>query len=315
MRTAYGFRKHPYRYQQTLGAAYSTGLSGWIGEYRGDFLRTNSRQRFQVRLRASDAEVVRFHGFGNETVAPEVGEFYRSDQREYLFQPRFRFGLSHVDLWVGPTVKFTTTPGTPGRFLALTRPYGIGDFGEVGLGTSLLWDARNHARAATQGAMAYAEGNYYPAVWDVRTGFGEVHGEAAAFLSPEIALQPTLALRVGGKHIWGTFPFHESAFIGGIGTVRGLRLQRYAGDASAWANAELRLRLFRVNLLVPGDVGIFGLADTGRVFLEGEDSRRWHTGVGGGLWVSFLKRENTFGVAAAHSEGRTRLYFGAGFGF
>jgi hypothetical protein len=315
VRTAHGFRKFPYRYQHTLGAAYATALGGWIGEYTGDVLRTNSRRRFQMRLRASDAEVIRFHGFGNETVAPELGTFYRSDQREYLFQPRFRFGLSHVDLWVGPTLKFTTTPGTPGRFLALTRPYGVGDFGEVGLGASLRWDLRNQPRAATKGAMVYTEGNYYPAVWSVRSGFGEVHGEASTFLSPDVALQPTLALRVGAKRLWGTFPFHESAFVGGIGTVRGLRLQRYAGNASAWGNAELRLRLFGINLLVPGDVGVFGLADTGRVFLEGEDSRRWHTGVGGGLWVSFLRRENTISVAAASSEGRTRLYFGAGFMF
>ena len=314
-RTAFGFRKHPYRYHQTLGIAYSTGLSGWLGEYRGDFLRTNTRRRAQVRLRASDVEVIRFHGFGNETVAPEEGEFYRSDLREYLFQPRFRFGIPHVDVWVGPTVKYTTVPGTPGRFLALTRPYGIGNFGEAGVGGSLLWDRRNHARATTRGVMFAAEGNYYPALWSVKSGFGEIHGEAAGFLSPNMALQPTLAVRVGGKRLWGTYPFHESAFIGGSGTVRGLRLQRYAGDASAWGNAELRLRLFRVNVLVPEDIGIFGLADAGRVFLEGEDSRRWHTGVGGGLWISFLRQENTVSIAAAHSEGRTRLYFGAGFGF
>jgi hypothetical protein len=314
-RTAYGFRKYPYRWEHQVALAYSTGLSGWIGEYRADFVRTNSRKRTELRLRASDAEVIRFHGYGNETLAPEIGEFYRSDQREYLFQPRFRFGLDDVDLWVGPSVKFTTTPGTPGRFLALTRPYGTGDFGEVGVGAQLLWDSRNHARAATRGAMFQVSGNYYPAVWDVRSGFGEVHGEAAAFLSPRTPLRPTLALRAGGKHIWGTFPFHESAFIGGPGTVRGLRLQRYAGDAAAWGNAELRLRLFEVNLLVPEEFGVFGLADAGRVFLDGEQSRRWHTGVGGGVWISFLKRENTISVAAARSEGRTRVYFGAGFGF
>jgi hypothetical protein len=314
-RTALGFRRLPYRYQQTLGVAYSTGLSGWVGEYRGDFLRTNTRRRAQVRLRASDIDVIRFHGFGNETVAPEAGEFYRSDLREYLFQPRFRLGIPKVDVWVGPIAKYTTAPGTPGRFLALTRPYGIGNFGEVGIGSSLLWDGRNHPHAATRGAMFAAEGNYYPALWSVTRGFGEVHGEGSAFLSPNVALKPTLAVRAGGKHIWGTFPFQESAFVGGTGTVRGLRLQRYAGDASAWANAELRLRLFRVNVLVPQDIGVFGLADTGRVFLEGEDSRRWHTGVGGGLWISFLRPENTISVAAAQSEGRTRLYFGAGFGF
>jgi hypothetical protein len=315
VRTAYGFRKYPYRYQHSVGAQYSTTLHGWAGEYRGDFLRTNSRKRMQALLRASDIEVIRFHGFGNETVAPEAGTFYRSGQRQYLFQPRFRFGIEHVDLWIGPSVKFTHTPTDPARFIGQSRPYGVGDFGEVGASASLLWDTRNHARAATRGAMFSGEGNYYPSVWSVQRPFGEVHGEAAAFLSAPIPLQPTLALRIGGKQVWGMYPFHEAAFIGGPWTVRGLRIQRYAADASAWGNAELRLRLFRFNLLVPQDVGVFALADAGRVFLEGEDSRRWHTGVGGGLWISFLRRENTISVAAAQSEGRTRVYLGAGFGF
>jgi hypothetical protein len=315
VRTTYGFRKYPYRDQHSIGAAYSTALGAWAGEYRGDFLRTNSRKRMQVLLRASDMEVIRFHGFGNETPAPEPGTFYRSGQRQYLFQPRLRLGVEHVDLLVGPTVKFTRTPLRPDRFLAVARPYGVGDFGEVGAGASLRWDTRNRARAATRGATVYAEGNYYPSVWSVQSPFGEVHGEAAAFFSAPVVLQPTLALRVGGKQVWGTYPFHEAAFIGGPGNLRGLRIQRYAGDACAWGNAELRLRLFGLKLLVPEEVGVFALTDAGRVFLDGEDSRRWHMGVGGGLWMSFLGRENTVSVAAAHSEGRTRLYVGAGFGF
>ncbi|PYQ48947.1 MAG: hypothetical protein DMF78_19935 [Acidobacteria bacterium] len=81
------------------------------------------------------------------------------------------------------------------------------------------------------------------------------------------------------------------------------------------ANSELRLRVFRVKLLVPEDVGVFALADTGRVWLAGESSRRWHTGVGGGVWMSFLRRENVVSVAVARSEGRTQVYLGAGFGF
>ena len=68
-------------------------------------------------------------------------------------------------------------------FLALSRPYGVADFGQVGVGTSLRWDVRNRPRAATRGAMLYAEGNYYPSVWSAQKQFGEVHGEARAFLT------------------------------------------------------------------------------------------------------------------------------------
>jgi hypothetical protein len=313
--TAYGFRKYPYRSRQSIGATYATGLGAWAAEYQGDFLRTNSRKRTEVLLRASDMELVRFFGYGNETTATRPDDFYLSGQRQYLFQPRFRLGLEHVDWWVGPTAKFTRTELRPDHYLALARPYGVADFGQVGLGTSLRWDTRNGVRASTRGAMLSAEGNYYPAMWTVQSGFGEVHGEASYFLTAPLPLAPTLALRLGGRQVWGTYPVQEAAFIGGTETVRGLAIQRYAGDAAVWGNAELRLRLGEVRLLVPGAIGVFGLVDSGRVFLSGEDSRRWHTGVGGGIWLSFLRRENTLSVAAARTEGQTRVYFGAGFAF
>ena len=218
-------------------------------------------------------------------------------------------------------MKFTHTPLKADHFLTRIRPYGVGDFGATGASAGFRLDTRNHAIATTRGAMLQGEGTYYPAVWTVRSNFGEVHGAAAAFLSPPVALQPTLALLVGGKQVWGNYPFHEAAFLGGPvtalspGNVRGLPIQRYAGDSAVWGNAELRLRLFGVNLLVPEDAGIFALADTGRVYLAGEDSHHWHTGVGGGFWMSFLRRENTVSVAVARSEGSTRVYAGAGFGF
>src|SRR5439155_69667 len=81
--------------------------------------------------------------------------------------------------------------------------------------------------------------------WSVDKGFGEVHGEASTYLSPPLVLDPILALRVGGKRVWGPYPFQESAFLGGLESVRGLRPGRYAGDAAAYANAELHLALFR----------------------------------------------------------------------
>jgi hemolysin activation/secretion protein len=122
---------------------------------------------------------------------------------------------------------------------------------------------------------------------------------------------------VGGKQLWGRYPYHEAAVIGGPDTVRGLRRQRYAGDASAYGNAELRQRLFDFMFLVPIDVSVFGLADGGRVFLDGEDSDRWHHGFGGGIGLTFLRPENTLSIAAARGsdDDKVRLYFQGGFGF
>ena len=130
-----------------------------------------------------------------------------------------------------------------------------------------------------------------------------------------LPLHPTLALRVGGRKVWGPYAWFDAALVGGSRTVRGLREQRYAGDAGVLANAELRVRAGRITLLVPTNVGFLGFADVGRVFLEGESSQRWHSGFGGGVWLWALQPANVVSFTVASAEGRLAVYFTSGFMF
>jgi hemolysin activation/secretion protein len=122
-------------------------------------------------------------------------------------------------------------------------------------------------------------------------------------------------VRVGGKKVWGTYPFYEAAHVGGATTVRGFVEHRFAGDAALYGNVELRLVVTRFFLLLPGELGVFGLGDAGRVYRSGETSDRWHAAAGGGLWFAFLSRANTLSVSGAHSVEGTRVYARAGFAF
>ena len=70
--------------------------------------------------------------------------------------------------------------------------------------------------------------------------------------------------------MWGTFPYYEAAFIGGSDNVRGLREQRFAGDASVYGSAELRVFVTHFFLLFPADFGVLGLSDVGRVYSKGQ---------------------------------------------
>lgn len=316
VRYDFGFRKRPYRSKLALRAGYATGADAFRAEFRGEFWRVNSRVRTELLLRASGIEVVRFFGFGNETprIAPDF--FYRVPQQQYVAAPSvtFPFGGSGA-FTIGPVLKYAHTNLEAGRFISVSQPYGVGSFGEVGGAAGVEWDTRN-GPAATRGVRLLAGGGVYPAVWDVTETFGEVHGEASTYLTPRTgSFGPTLALRAGGKKVWGRYPFFESAFVGGASTVRGLREQRYAGDAALYGNAELRARLGRFFVVLPGEFGVFGLADAGRVFLEGESSDQWHTGVGGGIWFAFLETANTISVAVARGDGRTALYLRAGFAY
>jgi hemolysin activation/secretion protein len=119
----------------------------------------------------------------------------------------------------------------------------------------------------------------------------------------------------------GKYPFHNAATVGGGGffsgqdAVRGFHPNRFIGDSAVWGNADLRLYLSRFFLALPGEWGLFGFGDVGRVWLEGETSDTWHTGWGGGLWIGLLSRSNAIAFTVAQSDERTAYYVRAGFSF
>jgi len=260
--------------------------------------------------------VLRFYGFGNETVDSGSNDFYKVKQQQYLVAPALQFPLSSsANLSLGPVLKFAHTNLESGTFIDVARPYGVRDLGQVGGAADFHVDTRDEPRAARRGFWFGAGGSFYPRALDVTAAFGEAHAEARSYLTAPILLQPTLAVRVAAKKVWGTYPLEEAAYMGGATTVRGFVEHRFAGDAALYGNVELRLSVARFFFLLPGELGFFALGDAGRVYLSGETSERWHAAVGGGVSIAFLNRANTVSVAAAHSVEGTRLYARTGFAF
>ncbi|HEU5170552.1 MAG TPA: BamA/TamA family outer membrane protein [Gemmatimonadales bacterium] len=313
----YGFRKDPYASSWRLSLGYATSAEAGRAVLDGDVRFTNSPMRFLVHARASGADVVRYFGFGNETPFFEPDDFFRVRQQQYELSLGLGWLLTRgLTFDIGPTGRYATTDLDDPTLVAAERPYGSDDFGQVGGRARLAYDSRDFRGAPTRGVYLAVEGTVFPKVWDVETTYGTVTGAASTYLTAPIPLRPTLALRAGGEYVWGDqFPFFDAAHVGGAASVRGLRERRYIGDRAAWGNAELRLSFGRASIVVPTEVGIFGLADAGRVWREGEDSDEWHEAFGGGVWFAFLSRANAINFSLARSEGRTAFYFRAGFGY
>ena len=238
---------------------------------------------------------------------------------------------------MGPTIRYgSNRDPDASTLLNQEQPYGSGDFGEVGATGILALDTRDRAKHPgsvalrnfgypRHGAHVAVRGQVFPKAWDVEETFGSVRGSAAVYLSPASEKTPTLALRAGGQKLFGRYPYFEAAYLGGgLGgfgpaagddPVRGLPRHRYAGDSSLYGSADLRIYVSRFRLILPGTWGILGFADSGRVWLEGEDSNKWHTGYGGGLWFAWLDRANAISATYARSEGRNAFYVHAGFAF
>jgi len=325
-RIGYGFRHIPFATRVQARAGYSTAGETGRFDLSVQLHRSNSRIHAQLDARASGIEVLRFFGFGNETVltGPNDNEYYRVKQIQYSITPTLVVPIStNVEVSSGPTFWYSSTIDQPGRYLeTLPNLYGAGKFGQVGWQAAATVDTRDVPAAASRGVRLDLGASLFPELWDVESTYSELHGAASTYLSAANApLHPTLALRVGGRKVWGRYPFQSAAYIGDASSVRLGRQNRYGGDASVFANSELRVKLSRFFLVLPGDVGLFALGDVGRVYHEGEDSDRWHNAVGGGVWVSFLGPANTLSIALVRSEigtsieRRTSIYMRGGFAF
>ncbi len=314
--TGYGFRRLPYNSHVRVRAGYATSAATFRAELAGEFRGIVPPAIVTLHLRASGIDVLRFYDFGNQTRDTGSTDFHKVKQQQYLLAPALQFGLSSAaSLTLGPVLKFAHTRLEDSTLVTVRRPYGVGDFGQVGATAGLRLDTRDRPQAASRGVLFSVGGSVYPAALDVTSTFGEGHAEAATYLSAAIPLRPTLAIRVAGKQVWGPYPLHEAAYVGGSSTVRGFPEHRFAGDAAAYGNAELRLSIAKFFLLLPNELGVFGLADAGRVFVSGQTSDQWHAAAGGGLWIAFLSRANILSVAVAHSVEGTRVYVRTGFAF
>jgi hypothetical protein len=124
-------------------------------------------------------------------------------------------------------------------------------------------------------------------------------------MRPRLPLEPVIAVRAGGERVWGSYPYHAAAAVGGRETLRGFEPRRFSGDAALFAGTELRMSLTHVRPLGM-QVGLVGVADAGRVFLSGEHSGTWHVGAGGGVWGAVLDRLVVNAVVVGSQE---RAYF------
>ena len=294
-RTGYGLGYGAWRSRQYARAAYATTPDEVAIEYVGEFRRRHSPTSFSLDARRSGIDVLRFFGFGNEAARTQDLDYYRLSNRFIAVIPAVHLASGRqTTVSVSAIVKHVQTDTTGDNLIGDATPYGVPNFGQVGLGLSLRHDSRDRPNFARSGSHLTLGMNWYPWVWDANESFGKASASVAGYFTPHWFDNLTLALRLSGEIALGQYPYHEAVYLGGAKSLRGYEPQRYAGDAGVLANSEARLEVARLPVGAPLDFGIVGIADLGRVWLEGEESDVWHAGTGGGVWLALADR--SFGL-------------------
>ncbi len=317
VRTDWKGAARPYRNRQTLRAAYGTDANSMAVEYLGDFRWANSPLQLHVTAAASGIGAVYFYGFGNDTPGDSASGYYRAGRNWYGAQAKLVVPVSTaVEVGGGVQVARVNTPVDTALFIGIDQPYGTPGFGEAGLLGEVTLDTRDVKGAPAHGAFATLSGRWYPFIVDGTGAFGTVAGSLAVYHALAWWPRMTVAARVAGTATFGDVPYFQAASIGGSRTVRGLPQGRYEGNQAVYGNLDLRLRVSRVQFVLPWDLGLLALADVGRVFVTGESSSTWHPSFGGGVWVAVLDRSFVANLSVAGGGGQgTFLMAQGGFAF
>jgi hypothetical protein len=308
---SYGFRRLPHHWTAGASLLVGTGngrlaLTGNF-DYRGE----NSPLGLTLDARASQLEAFRFHGYGNDT--PDIGgALSLVDQNTLAVEPalvwhigwRARDGLNDAfgdegstprtglrpivgRLQLGPVLRWNDPLTQAGSPLAAPSVLGGKSFAHTGFRIGVELDASDRDPVPSRGWTLSAILAAYPQGLDLPESFSTATASGAAYV-PLGGSGAHVAFRAGGAMATGAFPAQYAPAIGGSSTLRGFRSQRFAGDASTNASTELRLPVGTVNFLVRSQLGVYGLADVGRVWFDGRSDGTWHTGLGGGVWLAAL---------------------------
>ena len=275
--------------------------------------------RLRSHVQISKRGRARFFGFGNETSRRNASaNFFRVDQTQYELGASLTHSAAdgRIRLSVGPVFRYTTSEDSPehfgeqgdedARLLSVTRPLGSGNFGQFGVSTEIR--VGTSSSDGSKGFGITARASVFPALLSVDAPFAKFEGEFRGGLRVPLPAKPALTMRVGGARVVGDFPFFEGAALGGSHTLRGFSYDRFVGDASVYAGADLRFPLGQLRALGrSATYGVMALTDAGRVYVDGQSPGGWHLDGGGGIWFQPSRSRAALQLVLVNSVEGTRL--------
>jgi hypothetical protein len=343
----HGFRKTPFRQRHIFLASFAPLTSSYNFRYQARFTELVAKWDADVDINVKSPNYVNnFFGMGNESVfnrrIDEVPGISVEDPIDFY---RYRFEEMLIDLtmirkfsnWgsfrIGPALQRIEMeePGLDeDRFISAyaldSKPDLFDEYNSFGGVTwQVALDTRNDQKFTTRGTLLSLSGRNMRKLLEGGSSFSSYESSISFYHRFRAHGRLMFALRFGGGLSRGDYQFYQAQILDGKTELRGFRKTRFYGDAKAYSNAEVRLKLtsFRTYLF-PATVGILAFHDAGRVWYKDESgndpsaadgsSHRWHRGWGGGLWFTPFNLA-TVSLEVGHSPEGTLGYVRLGFLF
>lgn len=293
----YGFRKDPYATSQKLTTLFAINRLAAQAKYEGIFNHVILKNDLIVNAEIVSPTLNNFFGYGNNSKFDKSKplSYYRTRYKYATFDLLLRKRYNDIfQVSAGPTYfrywngyednKGRILDNPSGAYLDTGGLFSVKQY--LGLKAKLDINYINNETFPTRGITWFTEFSALKGLNNNSHALTKLNSDMTIYASVSDRSKVNAIFRFGGGHIFSKyFEYFQAESIGNNNYVRGFRKNRFSGNSMAYGSAELRFRLFRSNSYVlPGDVGLVGFYDMGRVWLHSEESDKWHTSIGGGLY-------------------------------
>jgi outer membrane protein assembly factor BamA len=244
----------------------------------------------QVNAELMNPALNNFFGFGNNTKVNEdtTIRYYRARFKnvgaDVLFRKKIAGGL--LALFAGPSFYHYWNEQDRNKDYILGKP------SLVGLDSTDIYSVKSYAGAKLGFQLNNLNDDLFPTRginWvttftqmqplnDNSAPLTKLESDMTVYASMSFPARWVTVLRLGAGRIYSdSLEYFQALTLGANNYLRGFRKNRFSGDGLAYASLEFRVKLFDSKSYVfPGQVG--------RVWLKGENSKRWHYAYGGGFY-------------------------------
>jgi formamidopyrimidine-DNA glycosylase len=319
------FHQYPYTQKHVLEAYYLFATSGYEFTYKGFFPKVFGKWDFGLESHFTSPNfTINYFGYGNETVNED--ELYGMDYnrvrlRTLKASPSIKkVGRYGSEINLGATYERLKVEETTDRLINIPQVVNQDVFdSQHYLGACIKYSFENYdvPSLPTMGFGFSVAGSWKMNIGKMKNNFPTLDAKINFNHKIDAKGQLVLATILKTKVLFNTnYEFYQGATLGGDYDLRGFRNERFLGKSSFYQSTDLRWNIGKIKKsIIPMTYGVLGGFDYGRVWLDGEDSQKWHQSIGGGIWLNGLNAITGRITYFKSADDRARITFGLGYGF
>ena len=323
--TVNNFKQNPYTQKHVLNGFYYFATEGFELNYAAHFPGLLGKWVIDVESQYTTPNfTVNYFGYGNETVN-NTEQFGMDYNRVRIQKFNVSAAIRHVGRYgsefsIQPMFQQMRVEETKNRFIDIPNIINPEIFqSQTFGGAKIKYHFKNSDFAAkpTLGVTFMISAAWLANLNETRQNFPTLESLLGFTHKIDSNGKLVLATLLKGKAILNNnYEFYQGAALGGDTDLRGYRNERFLGSSYFSQSTDLRLSIGKIQkTIAPLTYGILGGFDYGRIWLDGENSRKWHQDYGGGLWLNAIN-VLTARITYFKSPDETgRVIFGAAYSF